>query len=91
MGERHGASRREWLAGCLGVMGAAIAAPARAQPSARRRVIQTVAGAVDPAQLGLTLMHEHVLVDFIGAAEVSPVALRRRRRVHAGAAASCGR
>ena len=53
-------------------MGAAIAAPARAQPSARRRVIQTVAGAVDPAQLGPTLMHEHVLVDFIGAAEVSP-------------------
>ena len=72
MGIRLNASRREWLAGCLGVVGAAIAAPARAQPSARRRVIQTVAGAVDPAQLGLTLMHEHVLVDFIGAAEVSP-------------------
>ena len=42
-----------------------------AQPPARRS-IQTVAGPVDPAQLGVTLMHEHVLVDFIGAAEVSP-------------------
>ena len=71
MDERHGASRREWLAGCLGVMGAAMAAPAWAQPPARRS-IQTVAGPVDPAQLGVTLMHEHVLVDFIGAAEVSP-------------------
>jgi phosphotriesterase-related protein len=72
MGGRLLASRREWLAGCLGVAGAAIAAPARAQPSARRRSIQTVAGAIEPSQLGLTLVHEHVLVDFIGAAEVSP-------------------
>ena len=71
MGIRLNASRREWLAGCLGVVGAAIAAPAAAQPSARRS-IQTVAGAIDPAQLGVTLMHEHVLVDFIGAEEVSP-------------------
>jgi len=71
MSERGAASRREWLAGCLGVMGAAIVSPAVAQPPARRP-IQTVAGAVDPADLGLTLMHEHVLVDFIGAAEVSP-------------------
>jgi phosphotriesterase-related protein len=71
MGVRRKASRREWLAGCLGVMGAAIAAPVPAQPSGRRS-IQTVAGAIDPSQLGLTLMHEHVLVDFIGAADVSP-------------------
>jgi phosphotriesterase-related protein len=71
MANRHSESRRRWLAGCLGVMGAAIASPALAQPSARRS-IQTVAGPIDPAQLGLTLMHEHVLVDFIGAAEVSP-------------------
>jgi len=71
MADRHSESRRRWLAGCLGVMGAAIAAPARAQPSAGRS-IQTVAGPIDPAQLGLTLMHEHVLVDFIGAADVSP-------------------
>jgi len=30
-----------------------------------------VSGPIDPAMLGLTLMHEHVLVDFIGAGEVS--------------------
>ena len=72
MDGRHGSSRREWLAGCLGVVGAAMAAPAAAQPSARQRTIETVGGAVDPAQLGVTLMHEHVLVDFIGAAAVSP-------------------
>jgi phosphotriesterase-related protein len=34
--------------------------------------VQTVTGPVPPAQLGLTLMHEHVLVDFIGADQVSP-------------------
>ena len=71
MADRHSESRRRWLAGCLGVMGAAIASRPTAQPSARS-AIQTVAGPIDPAQLGLTLMHEHVLVDFIGAAAVSP-------------------
>jgi phosphotriesterase-related protein len=65
-------SRREWLAGCLGVMGATMAPPSSTQPSAPRRAIETVSGAIEPAQLGLTLMHEHVLVDFIGAAAVSP-------------------
>lgn len=33
--------------------------------------IQTVTGPVAPAELGLTLMHEHVLVDFIGADKAS--------------------
>jgi len=49
-----------------------MAAPLAAQT---RRVvnrrIESVTGPVDPAHLGMTLMHEHVLVDFIGAAEVS--------------------
>jgi len=34
--------------------------------------VQTVSGTVAPDRLGLTLMHEHVLVDFIGADRVSP-------------------
>ncbi len=34
--------------------------------------IQTVCGPVDPADLGPTLTHEHILVDFIGAEKVSP-------------------
>ncbi len=36
------------------------------------RVIQTVRGPVPASQIGLSLCHEHVLVDFIGADEVSP-------------------
>jgi phosphotriesterase-related protein len=43
---------------------------ASAQTAAGR--IQAVTGPVDPADLGPTLVHEHVLVDFIGADKVSP-------------------
>lgn len=39
-----------------------------AAPSA----IQTVRGPIDAADMGPTLTHEHILVDFIGAEEVSP-------------------
>ena len=34
--------------------------------------IQTVLGPVEPAALGVTLPHEHILVDFVGAQTVSP-------------------
>jgi phosphotriesterase-related protein len=76
LGSDRALSRRGWLAACLGAAGSALAAPALAsaasiQPDGRR-AIDTVTGAIDPARLGLTLMHEHVLVDFIGAAEASP-------------------
>jgi phosphotriesterase-related protein len=63
-------SRREWLTSCLGGAGAAMAWPDLVSAQAARPVA-TVTGPVDPARLGLTLMHEHVLVDFIGAAGVS--------------------
>lgn len=36
-----------------------------------RRSIQTATGAVEADRLGVTLMHEHVMVDFIGADRVS--------------------
>lgn len=80
-------SRRAWLAGCLALIGGGAETPVRARvrhdtdagtpqarppAGARRPRIETVRGAIDPARLGLTLMHEHVLVDFIGAAQVSP-------------------
>ena len=39
---------------------------------AQARQVQTVTGRVSPADLGTVLMHEHVLVDFIGAEKVSP-------------------
>lgn len=38
---------------------------------AQRRVVMTVRGPVDSNKLGVTLMHEHVLVDFVGADKVS--------------------
>ena len=37
-----------------------------------RDTIHTVAGQIERADLGVTLMHEHVLVDFIGADQVMP-------------------
>src|SRR5262245_66350558 len=36
------------------------------------RLVSTVTGPLGADRLGLTLMHEHVLVDFIGADQVSP-------------------
>ena len=33
--------------------------------------IQTVSGTIKPSQLGMTLIHEHIIVDFIGADKVS--------------------
>jgi len=37
----------------------------------QRRQVATVRGPVDPSELGTTLVHEHVLVDFVGADKVS--------------------
>jgi phosphotriesterase-related protein len=45
-----------------------MAAPAAGRPGR----IETVRGRVAADRLGVTLMHEHILVDFIGAADVSP-------------------
>lgn len=48
----------------------ALAAPeSSGAPSSR---IETVCGQVAPADLGRALTHEHILVDFIGAEQVSP-------------------
>lgn len=69
-------SRREWLAAAIGAL--AGSATLRAAGLGQRsggtsgRQIETVRGPVPADRLGLTLMHEHVLVDFIGAGDVSP-------------------
>ena len=47
-----------------------VSAVATAQPAVGK--IQTVLGPIDPGDLGRTLSHEHVMVDFIGADQVSP-------------------
>jgi phosphotriesterase-related protein len=43
-----------------------------ANPSDARGKIWTVRGPIEPAELGFCLPHEHVMVDFIGAAEATP-------------------
>lgn len=71
-----GLSRREWLVGSFAVLASGCAlrrAPDGTSPSlSRAESIETVTGPVSADRLGVTLMHEHVLVDFIGAAQVSP-------------------
>ncbi len=68
-------SRRSWLTGALALMAAGCAPRHRGNaarpPSSNASVIETVTGPVSAETLGVTLMHEHVLVDFIGASEVS--------------------
>jgi phosphotriesterase-related protein len=73
----RGLSRRGWLTRCIGLAAGTVAAArlgaaptSQAGPTAR--AVQTVTGAVDASALGLTLMHEHLLVDFVGAADVHP-------------------
>src|SRR6187401_556374 len=68
-------TRREWISGmahALVIDPAAVAQAAARQASDASGLVQTVTGPIAAARLGLTLMHEHVLVDFIGADQVSP-------------------
>jgi phosphotriesterase-related protein len=62
-------SRRSWLAGILAAVPAARLRQLR--PAKAGELVDTVTGPVSADALGMTLMHEHVLVDFIGAAQVS--------------------
>ena len=63
-------TRRDVIAAFAG-LAAGLRSPAAAQSTRQPRLIQTVSGAIAGDRLGLTLMHEHVLVDFIGADQVS--------------------
>jgi phosphotriesterase-related protein len=68
-------TRREWITGmarALVIDPAAVTRAAARQASDASGLVQTVTGPIAAARLGLTLMHEHVLVDFIGADQVSP-------------------
>jgi phosphotriesterase-related protein len=65
-------SRREWLGQALAILGGSAASGCTAgRALSRERAVQTVTGPVVSGSLGMTLMHEHVLVDFIGADKVS--------------------
>ena len=68
-------SRRSWLTSALSLIVAGCAPRNRTSvappPSSKVSAVETVTGPVSAETLGVTLMHEHVLVDFIGASEVS--------------------
>ncbi|KAA2243272.1 phosphotriesterase [Chitinophaga agrisoli] len=67
----HVISRRHFLTYAPAVFSiAAWLKAAAASPAAG--IIMTVNGPIRPSELGVTLPHEHVLVDFIGADKVSP-------------------
>jgi phosphotriesterase-related protein len=69
-------SRREWLADAAALLGSACASSRPSGPSSGDSpiptTIETVTGKIAASRLGITLMHEHVLVDFIGADQVNP-------------------
>src|SRR5690242_356219 len=63
-----GMHRRHFLHGLAAL---ALAPSSQARAQGRRHAVATVRGPIDASQLGTTLVHEHVLVDFAGADEVS--------------------
>ena len=63
-----GVTRRELIAG----VAALLASATRGRGDAPPGMVQSVTGPIAADRLGITLMHEHVLVDFIGANEVNP-------------------
>lgn len=63
-------SRRSFLQS-ITLLGAATSALA-ANKSAQQQTIMTVTGPISADKLGTTLIHEHILVDFIGAAQYNP-------------------
>ena len=63
-------NRREFLKRNGLVLGSALSTR-EILAAPRPRLIQTVRGAMEASRLGTTLMHEHVLVDFVGADKVS--------------------
>ena len=64
-------NRRSFLQSAIA--GAALAGNASSLASRLRpRSVNTVLGRADPRGLGRVLMHEHVLVDFVGAEKIAP-------------------
>lgn len=62
-------NRREFMQGMVGV---GVATRSAAEVPAGRGTVMTVRGPRPAGELGMVLPHEHVLVDFVGADEISP-------------------
>src|SRR5690606_17514772 len=69
-------SRREFgrrtLCGVAGLLAAGCAAARIGRTRDATGRVMTVTGLIEPDEMGVTLVHEHVLVDFIGAELASP-------------------
>lgn len=70
-------TRREFLAiltvsGAVTEVDGAAVSTSLTAPGTLDRAVNSVTGPIRPDRLGVTLCHEHVLVDFIGADRVSP-------------------
>lgn len=65
-------SRREFLSASAGLL---------FLPRKKSPYIQTIVGPIAPAEMGKTLIHEHFLVDFIGADKISSTRWNRERVV----------
>jgi phosphotriesterase-related protein len=63
--------RRRFLTASAAAVAHAIATPPHLAGAAPSRTIHTVRGPIDAGEMGATLVHEHVLVDFAGADKVS--------------------
>jgi predicted metal-dependent phosphotriesterase family hydrolase len=64
-------NRRSFLATSAATAAHALTAPPHLAGVARSRIIQTVRGPIDAGEMGVAVVHEHVLVDFAGAEKVS--------------------
>ncbi len=66
--------RRTLVQGAIGMAGIGIAASpdARGEQASPKRIVMTVRGPIASDKLGLTLPHEHVMVDFVGADKTGP-------------------
>lgn len=65
-------NRRSFLKQGLLAASTAMMGSTGALASPKRRQVMTVSGMIDVSSMRLTLVHEHILVDFIGAEEVNP-------------------
>ncbi len=64
--------RRTFVKKVAGLTGTALLGTGLVNGNSQPSVVMTVAGPLDAGQIGITLVHEHILVDFIGAAKINP-------------------
>jgi len=67
-----GTSRRGFLRGLSAAAALPVLSSGAAGASAADGRVMSVTGPIEPARLGVTLPHEHVLVDFVGADKIGP-------------------